>query len=99
VTVPAAAPGNTHVYAQYTIRTDRRDDLALHLNGNGVPTAVHYPIPLHLQEVFAHLGYSEGAFPVSEAASRQVLSLPMSPFLARGDQDTVIRRVREFFGK
>ena len=99
VAVPAVSPGNTHVFAQYTIRTPRRDDLVAHLQENGIPTAVHYPIPLHLQEAFRNLGYGAGDFPESEAASREVVSLPMSAFLSQADQDEVIRQVRRFFGK
>lgn len=99
VSVPAVAAGNGHVYAQYTIRTEARDPLAAHLNENGVPTAVHYPIPLHLQEAFRGLGYGPGDFPEAEKASREVLSLPMSAHLSEGDQDEVIRQVRRFFGK
>jgi UDP-2-acetamido-2-deoxy-ribo-hexuluronate aminotransferase len=99
VCVPERARGNTHVYAQYSIRTTRRDALARHLNGFGIPTAVHYPLPLHLQEAFQCLGYDKGAFPEAEAASREILSLPMSAFLSGSDQDEVIRRVRGFFGK
>ncbi len=99
VAVPAIALGNTHVFAQYSIRTPRRDELAAHLSENGVPTAVHYPIPLHRQEAFASLGYGEDDFPVSSEVSREILSLPMSAFLSRKDQDEVIRHVRRFFGK
>lgn len=99
VTVPAVAPGNTHVYAQYSIRTPARDALAAHLEENGIPTAVHYPVPLHRQEAFKELGYAEGDFPAAEAVSREILSLPMSPFLSQEDQDEVIRQVRRFFGK
>ncbi len=99
VGVPAVAPGNTHVFAQYTIRTPRRDDLVAHLQENGIPTAVHYPIPLHLQGAFRDLGYGKGDFPESEAAAREVVSLPMSAFLSEEDQDEVIRHVRRFFGK
>jgi UDP-2-acetamido-2-deoxy-ribo-hexuluronate aminotransferase len=99
VGVPAVSPGNTHVYAQYTIRTPKRDDLVSHLRENGIPTAVHYPIPLHLQEAFRGLGYEKGDFPESEAAAREVVSLPMSAFLSEADQDEVIRQVRRFFGK
>jgi UDP-2-acetamido-2-deoxy-ribo-hexuluronate aminotransferase len=99
VGVPAVAPGNTHVYAQYSVRTPARDALAKALGENGVPTAVHYPIPLHRQEAFAGLGLGEGAFPVSEAVSREIVSLPMSAFLSPADQDAVIRNVRAFFGK
>ena len=99
VQVPSIDKGNTHVYAQYSIRTLRRDELAAHLNENGIPTAVHYPIPLHRQEAFSGLGYKEGDFPEASAVSREILSLPMSAFLAREDQDEVIRQVRRFFGK
>ena len=99
VSVPRVAPGNTHVFAQYTIRTPARDDLIAHLQDNGVPTAVHYPIPLHLQEAFRGLGYGAGDFPESETAAREVVSLPMSAFLSEADQDEVIRQVRRFFGK
>ncbi len=99
VTVPAVAPGNTHVFAQYTVRTGARDALVAHLNENGVPTAVHYPIPLHLQEAFRGLGHGPGDFPEAERASREVVSLPMSAYLAERDQDEVIRQVRRFFGK
>jgi UDP-2-acetamido-2-deoxy-ribo-hexuluronate aminotransferase len=99
VTVPSVAAGNTHVYAQYSVRTPRRDELAAHLKENGVPTAVHYPIPLHRQEAFSGLGYGEGDFPASSAVSREILSLPMSAFLSRKDQDEVIRQVRRFFGE
>jgi len=97
VGVPVMSPGNTLVFAQYTIRTPRRDDLVAHLRENGIPTAVHYPIPLHLQEAFRGLGYGKGDFPESEAAAREVVSLPMSAFLSEADQDEVIRQVRRFF--
>lgn len=99
VSVPGVSPGNTHVFAQYTIRTPARDDLVAHLRDNGIPTAVHYPIPLHLQEAFRDLGYGAGDFPESEAAAREVVSLPMSAFLSEADQDEVIRTVRRFFAR
>jgi UDP-2-acetamido-2-deoxy-ribo-hexuluronate aminotransferase len=99
VGVPVVSPGNTHVFAQYTLRTPRRDDLVAHLRENGIPTAVHYPISLHLQEAFRGLGYGKGDFPESEAAAREVVSLPMSAFLSEADQDEVIRQVLRFFGK
>lgn len=99
VSVPAVAEGNRHVFAQYTIRTPRRDELVAHLTENGVPTAVHYPIPLHLQEAFRGLGYGPGDFPEAERASREVVSLPMSAHLSESDQDEVIRQVRRFFGR
>lgn len=87
---PIVAPGNTHVYAQYTLRVPNRDRVADRLKEKGIPTAVYYPKCLHEQPVFAHLGYKYGNFPVSEKASREVISLPMSPFLTQSDQDRVI---------
>ena len=92
-TVPVVAPGNTHVYAQYTIRLPERDKVAARLKARGIPTAVYYPKCLHEQPVFSALGYHWGDFPESEKASREVLSLPMHPFLAEADQEQVIHAV------
>jgi len=93
-TVPEVAPGNTHVYAQYTLQVDDRDALSAALKADGIPTAVYYPKCLHEQPVFASLGYKWGDFPVSETASRHVLSLPMHPFLSEADQDRIVTSVR-----
>jgi len=86
---PAILPGNTHVYAQYTIRVEDRDGLAASLKADGIPTAVYYPKCLHEQPVFASLGYRYGDFPNSEQASREVLSLPMHPYLTEEDLNKV----------
>jgi UDP-2-acetamido-2-deoxy-ribo-hexuluronate aminotransferase len=91
--VPAVAPGNTHVYAQYTVRVPERDKVGERLKAQGIPSAVYYPKCLHEQPVFGNLGYGWGDFPASEKASREVLSLPMHPFLAEEDQDKVISAV------
>jgi UDP-2-acetamido-2-deoxy-ribo-hexuluronate aminotransferase len=90
---PSVAAGNTHVYAQYTIRLPDRDKKAAALKQRGIPTAVYYPKCLHEQPVFAKLGYNWGDFPEAEKASREVLSLPMHPFLAELDQDKVIEGI------
>lgn len=87
---PAVAPGNTHVYAQYTIRVPDRDKISEKLKAQGIPSAVYYPKCLHEQPVFSSLGYQWGDFPESEKASRQVLSLPMHPFLAPEQQDQIV---------
>ena len=89
-TVPGVAPGNTHVYAQYTIRVPDRDGVAERLKALGIPSAIYYPKCLHEQPVFSGLGYKWGDFPESEKASREVLSLPMHPFLREADQDRVV---------
>lgn len=87
---PEVMPGNSHVYAQYTIRVPNRDAVAAKLKEQGIPTAVYYPKCLHEQPVFAASGYRWGDFPESERASREVLSLPMHPFLTETDQDRVV---------
>ncbi len=93
--VPVVASGNTHLYAQYTIRIPERDKLGERLKTLGIPTAVYYPKCLHEQPVFAELGYRLGDFPESEKASREVISLPMHPFLTPEDQDKVIESIRQ----
>lgn len=91
--VPEVKPGNTHVYAQYTIRVQERDRLGEKLKGAGIPTAVYYPKCLHEQPVYHYLGHGWGAFPKSEEASRHVISLPMHPWLSDTDQTLVIDTV------
>ena len=91
VRTPVIAEGNTSVYAQYTIEVDQRDAVQKALAAKGVPTAVHYPVPLHLQPAFAGLGLGGGSFPVSERAAARVMSLPMHPYLSEDD----LRRVAE----
>lgn len=93
--VPEVAPGNTHVYAQYTIRVPNRDAVAARLKEAGVPTAVYYPKCLHEQPVFAPLGYRRGDFPESEKAAVEVLSLPMHPFLSEQEQDRIVEALKK----
>lgn len=93
--VPVTLPGNTHVYAQYTIRVPDRDMLAKALHTRGIPTAIHYPKCLHEQPVFASLGYKWGDFPEAEKASREVISLPMHPYLTGADQERIAEAVRD----
>lgn len=88
--VPIIVSGNTHVYSQYTIRLPDRDRTCEQLKKSDVPSGVYYPKCLHEQPVFASLGYKYGDFPESEKASQEVLSLPMHPFLAETDQNTII---------
>ncbi len=95
VITPKILEDNTSVYAQYSIRTENREALSKHLQDRGVPVAVHYPMPLHLQEAFADLGYTKGDFPVSEAVSESIMSLPMSPFLTQEEQDYIVTAIEE----
>jgi UDP-2-acetamido-2-deoxy-ribo-hexuluronate aminotransferase len=90
VVTPYIAPENTSVYAQYTVQVDKRDDLQKKLKEHGIPTAVHYPVPLHLQPAFAGLNQGEGSFPVAVDAAKRVMSLPMHPYLALIEQDAIV---------
>ena len=71
----------TSAWAQYSVRVKNRDEVQTKLKENGIPTAVHYPMPLHLQECFAYLGYKKGDFPIAEQVSNEIMSLPMNPYL------------------
>jgi dTDP-4-amino-4,6-dideoxygalactose transaminase len=79
ITPPVTASGREHVYHLYVIRCGDRDALRAHLSARGIATGIHYPVPLHLQPAFAQLGYRAGDFPVAEAATREVLALPIYP--------------------
>jgi dTDP-4-amino-4,6-dideoxygalactose transaminase len=93
VDVPQLAPGATSVWAQYTIRSPRRDAIAASCKAAGVPTAIYYPLPLNLQTGYRHYPSSPGGVPVSEALAREVISLPMHPYLDAATQDRIIAAV------
>lgn len=94
VVTPITADGQHHVYNQYTIRTERRDALCDHLKSRGIGHRIYYPLPLHLQPCFAHLGCKQGQFPESEKAAGQVVSLPMFPDLSEQQQQEVATAIR-----
>lgn len=94
---PPEDPAAFHVYNQFTIRCERRDELRAYLTAHGIGSAVYYPLPLHLQPCFSHLGYKVGDFPITEKASREVLSLPMHPFLHRSEQERVVETIGAFY--
>jgi len=79
--LPFVAKEATSVYAQYSVRVQNRDKVQTKLKEQGIPTAVHYPMPLHLQECFEYLGYKKGDFPISEIVSNEIMSLAMNPYL------------------
>jgi dTDP-4-amino-4,6-dideoxygalactose transaminase len=95
---PRVDPPNDHIFHQYTIQVTRRDELQAHLKSKGIGHAVYYPLALHLQPCFSHLGYKAGSLPVTEAAMRSVLSLPIYPELKPEQQDTVIETITSFYG-
>lgn len=81
LTLPFVDKKATSAWAQYSIRVKNRDELQEKLKLAGIPTAVHYPMPLHLQECFTYLGYKKGDFPISEIVSNEIMSLPMNPYV------------------
>lgn len=94
---PSAPPECHHVYNQYTICAERRDELKHYLASRGIPSEIYYPSPLHLQPAFAYLNHKLGDFPVSERICNQVLSLPVYPELSPEQQRLVVRTIKEFY--
>lgn len=98
LTTPYRAEERSHIFHQYTIRVadGSRDHLQGQLKEQGIGTMIYYPVPLHLQECFGHLGYADGQLPESERASRDVLSLPIFPELASAEQSHVVDAIKAF---
>jgi dTDP-4-amino-4,6-dideoxygalactose transaminase len=97
VAPPVQTRGGRHVWNQYVIRAQRRDELRQHLAAAGVGTEIYYPIPLHLQQCFAYLGYRSGQLPESERAAREVLALPVFPELSPAQIDHVAGTIQRFY--
>ena len=95
IITPAIRSGNTSVYAQYTVQVEGRESVQKHLQEKGIPTAVHYPVPLNLQPVFSSLGKPAGSFPVAEAAAERVMSLPMHPYLSEEELVIISSALKE----
>jgi len=89
VTTPAVKSGRTSVWAQYTVRVNDRDAIQQKLKQQGIPTAVHYPMPLHQQECFQYLNQDEIDYPAAEIVAKEVLSLPMNPFITDDEVQVV----------
>lgn len=96
VVLPTTAPEATHVFHQYVIRTARRDELRAFLSEHKIGSEIYYPVPLHLQDALASLGYQAGDFPESERAAREVLALPIFPELREDEQQTVVDAIAAF---
>ncbi len=90
IITPYTPAGKTSVFAQYSIRVKDRDSVAQKLNAEGIPTAVHYPIPLHMQECFAGNADVRASLEISEKVASEIMSLPMSAFLKADDQDYIV---------
>jgi UDP-2-acetamido-2-deoxy-ribo-hexuluronate aminotransferase len=99
VRTPSIKAHNTSVYAQYTVEVSDRESVQKALQARGIPTAVHYPVPLHKQPVFEALYPGKQSFPYAEAAASRVLSLPMHPYLTEADQNKVMGALQEILQK
>lgn len=97
IILPNIEDETSHIFHQYVIRVKERDKLQGFLKEKGIQTGIYYPVPLHLQECFAHFGYSNGDFPAAEKAARTSLALPVYPELKKTEKDYIVKTVREFF--
>jgi dTDP-4-amino-4,6-dideoxygalactose transaminase len=95
ITLPVEAPWARGVYHLYVIRTQDRYALQDGLKAAGINTGIHYPIPLHLQKAYRHLGYKQGDFPVAESAAAEILSLPMYPHITYSQQESVVQAIKD----
>ena len=95
VKTPIVRDDRTCVYAQYTIEVENREEFCVNMKEMGIPTAIHYPIPLHLQPVLNYLNLKEGSLPISEDVAKKVVSLPMHPYLSTSEQDFIVEKVKE----
>jgi UDP-2-acetamido-2-deoxy-ribo-hexuluronate aminotransferase len=93
---PVIKLNRSSAWAQYTVRVNNRDDIQTKLKDNGILTAVHYPIPLHLQECFQYLDYKQGDFSIAESASKKVMSLPINSFLTIKEVNYISTQLIDF---
>lgn len=99
VTLPVVGQDNFHVFNQFTLRVQKRDELRSYLKDQGVGTEVYYPLPLHLQNCYRDLGYPKGSFPQSERAAEEVLSLPIYAELSDEQLQYVVQMIAAFYRK
>ncbi|MCH9634293.1 MAG: UDP-2-acetamido-2-deoxy-3-oxo-D-glucuronate aminotransferase [Chlamydiae bacterium] len=88
--IPKVVPGNTHIYSQYVLRSENRDEVLTNLKKASIPAAIYYPICIHEQPAYLDLGYKRGDFPVAEKTADEVFSIPMHPWLTKENQEIII---------
>jgi UDP-2-acetamido-2-deoxy-ribo-hexuluronate aminotransferase len=97
VKIPVRAPYSTHVFHQYTIRAEKRNELRKHLEDNGIPTMIYYPVPLHFQKAYAHPDFGKGSFPVTEKLSDIVISLPIHTEMSPEELIYIADTIKQFY--
>jgi dTDP-4-amino-4,6-dideoxygalactose transaminase len=97
LTLPIVAEHATHTYHLYVVRTEERDALMNHLSAHEIGTLIHYPIPPHLQNAYANLGFSKGDFPIAEEIADTCLSLPIWPGMNEVEVEYVAKSIKQFF--
>jgi len=97
VTLPAEIEDNYQVYHQFVIEVDRRDEFQKHMQENGIPTLIHYPIPIHLQKGYTTAGFKAGSYPVTERLAGRIVSLPIYPELKTEEIEYIADKIRKFF--
>ncbi len=95
--IPFEHPDSYHIYHQFSIQVKSRDDLQRYLTDNKIPSAIHYPIPLHLQHAFADMGLGKGSFPTAEKVAEGIISLPMHPHITDEEIDHISDKIKEFY--
>jgi dTDP-4-amino-4,6-dideoxygalactose transaminase len=95
--IPKVPDWSYPVYHLYVIRVKERDEFRKYLLNNGIETALHYPVPLHLQKAYQNCGYTKGKFPISEQCAKEIVSLPLHPWLSESEQNIIIEEIKRFY--
>jgi dTDP-4-amino-4,6-dideoxygalactose transaminase len=99
IKTPSRIKNSTHVFHQYTLQVDRRDELKKYLEEKGVPTMIYYPVPLHLQKAYSREGFGEGSFPVTEKLSKVVISIPIHTEMKTEELEFIVSKIKSFYSK
>jgi UDP-2-acetamido-2-deoxy-ribo-hexuluronate aminotransferase len=94
---PVRTKNSTHVFHQYTLQVERRDELKSHLEKTGIPTMIYYPVPLHFQKAYKRQGFGEGSFSITENLSKTVLSLPIHTEMKEQEMSYICGEIKSFF--
>jgi dTDP-4-amino-4,6-dideoxygalactose transaminase len=97
IALPVELPERRHIYNQFALRCERRDELLNYMKAHNIGTEVYYPVPLHLQDCFAALGYKQGDFPHSERAALETLAIPIYPELTAAQKESVVGVISDFY--